>query len=191
MPPPRAPVELKTANYLLRISIEVLSWFIPHAKSHPLVYTLAALELPHHPSRTHWLNGSWSRPTWPLRLTPIPFKAKSRTMVKWPSHCLRDMEASKFRWPTCDQPTSLYPPMTPMLVSPNHTRPFSMGLSQSHQVFTAKAQSEHTPTALGDMAAFWDHVVITWQSCHHMPPHWQTWDLRVPTLFSFNLFLSY
>src|SRR5882724_5445039 len=44
---------------------------------------------------------------------------------------------------------------------------------------------------------------ITWSShddhattCHlcHLvrrPSCWQTWDLRVPTLFSFNLFLSY
>ena len=51
--------------------------------------------------------------------------------------------------------------MIPMLVGPNHTQPHSMGLSQLHWVLQLKPQSEHTPTALGDMATFQDHVVIT------------------------------
>src|SRR5882724_2676753 len=46
----------------------------------------------------------------------------------------------------------------------------------------------------------WLPSEITWSSCddHATTCHligrllsWKTWDLRVPTLFSFNLFLSY
>jgi len=59
--------------------------------------------------------------------------------------------------------------------------------------------SECTPSALGMQIP----SEIMWPSCdnhatmHHLghligrPPSWWTWDLRVPTLFIFNLFPSY
>ena len=37
-------------------------------------------------SRTHQLNWFWSCLTWPIRLALISCEAKSRTLVKWPSH---------------------------------------------------------------------------------------------------------
>ena len=48
-----------------------------------------------------------------------------------------------------------------MLVGPDHSQPSSIGPSQSHQVLQIKPQSEDLPMALGDMATFQDHMVIT------------------------------
>src|SRR5882724_7535459 len=74
-----------------------------------------------------------------------------------------------------------------------------MGLSQLHPMLWPNPQSECTPMALGT----WLQSKITWSSCDNhptmchpchlvsRPSSWQTWDLRVPTLFLSNLFSSY
>ena len=90
-------------------------------------------------------------------------------------------------------------PRTPTWIGSDHTRPVPMGLSQSLPKSWPEPWSECTPTALGT----WIPPEITWpacdnhttmrHSCHLIsrPPSRRTWDLRVPTLFPFNLFLSY
>src|SRR5882724_9218604 len=82
------------------------------------------------------------------------------------------------------------------LITPN----YACGLPP-HQ-FTDRGQNTHqnTPPQPRGMQI---PSEIMWPSCdnhatmHHLghligrPPSWWTWDLRVPTLFIFNLFPSY
>jgi len=75
----------------------------------------------------------------------------------------------------------------------DHTRPGSMGLSQSHPKSWPELD-RNAPHSLGDMGYLLrsrgQHVTM----CNHaslMPPRrqapsWKTWDLRVPTLFPFH-----
>jgi len=64
---------------------------------------------------------------------------------------------------------------------------------------TAITPVRTSPYGLLDVTALQDHMPShdNHTTMHHpcclvsRPPSWQTWNLRVPTLFSFNLFLSY
>src|SRR5882724_11193818 len=117
----------------------------------------------------------------------------SRSVPRAKSHSHPHLSSSGF--------TPSSPPRDPQptLISPDHTRPGPRGLYQSHPKSQPKPWSECTPTALG----MWIPPEIMWlarddratmcHSCHLVsrPPSQQTWDLRVPTLFPFNLFLSY
>src|SRR5882724_682217 len=117
----------------------------------------------------------------------------SRSVPRAKSHSHPHLVSSGF--------TPLSPPRAPQptLISPDHTRPGPRGLSQPHLKSQPKPWSERTPTALGT----WIPPEIMWpahdnhttmcHSCHLVsrPPSQRTWDLRVPTLFPFNLFLSY
>src|SRR5882724_12219119 len=99
---------------------------------------------------------------------------------------------SGIMWPTHDCPTSFFPPMTPMLVGPDHTQSHPMVLSQSHQALPLKPSRNTPPWPWGT----WLPSEVMWSSCDdctttcHLISRLlsqQTWDLRVPTLFSFNL----
>src|SRR5882724_6727110 len=86
------------------------------------------------------------------------------------------------------------PQVTP--INPDYAQPGPMHLFQSHLKSWPEPQLEHTPTASG----MWSPSKVMWPShdnhatmCHphHFigrPLSWWTWDLRVPTLFLFNLF---
>src|SRR5882724_3924119 len=117
----------------------------------------------------------------------------SRSIPRAKSHSHPHLISSGF--------TPSSPPRAPQptLIGSDHTRPGPRGLSQSHLKSQPKPWLEHTPTALG----MWIPPEITWparddhatthHSCHLIgrPPNQQAWDLKVSTLFPFNLFLSY
>src|SRR5882724_4573985 len=100
-----------------------------------------------------------------------------------------------------DDPTPSSPPLMPQAVRirSDHTQPGPMGLILSHPKVQPKPWSEQIPMSL----RMCKPSKITWTArddhattCHpgHLigrPPSQQTWDLRVPTLFLCNLFLSY
>src|SRR5882724_3877832 len=81
-----------------------------------------------------------------------------------------------------------------MLIGSDHTQPGPLAHILSHPMLQPEPWSEGTPMALG----MWRPSKVTWPSldnhtttCHpcHLiswQPSWQTWDLRVPTLFSSN-----
>src|SRR5882724_1764798 len=50
--------------------------------------------------------------------------------------------SSAITWPSHDNCNPSCPPRTPMWISPDHTQPCSMGLSQSHLVLQPNPQSE-------------------------------------------------
>src|SRR5882724_11292049 len=84
-------------------------------------------------------------------------------------------------------------------INPNYARLYLRVLSPSVHGQGPEHSSEHTPSALGmqrPSKIMWpspdDHTTMC-HPCHLIgrPPSQCTWDLRVPTLFLFNLFSSY
>src|SRR5882724_11914190 len=86
-----------------------------------------------------------------------------------------------------------------MLSGYDHARPGPLGFITSHLMSWPEPRSEDTPTTSG----MWKLSEVTWASCDNhattchpchlvgRPISQWTWDLRVPTLFIFNLFQSH
>src|SRR5882724_11380057 len=96
----------------------------------------------------------------------------------------------------------LHPYLPSSTRDPNHPQPYPTmhwDPLPLHLGLVPRHSSDNNPSASGMQTP----SGITWPSCDdhattchlcHLigrPPSWQTWDLRVPTLFSSNLFLSY
>ena len=93
----------------------ILSWFVPHAKSHSIVYTLTSLD-----HLTYLAQDSptqsvpiWLCPTQPLRPAPIAFKVQPKNLVGCPPHGLGDIEAFQdhvaLMWWSCNHVSPMLP----------------------------------------------------------------------------------
>jgi len=167
-------------------------------------------------SLAHTHAQTWDPVSWPLNVHRSPhthlstYLTSSLNPMVWYPQCLEDHNA-----PECH---NLFPELSPtdhICPVPPRLTPFlsyhalqSPNWSQLCQLYcgslliTLQTGLEHwsecTPQPW-DADTFWDHVAIMWWSCNHVPPGpphcrppiWQTWDLRVPTLFLSNIFPSY
>src|SRR5882724_9859938 len=120
------------------------------------------------------------------RLSPIAFPVKARTRVKWPSQGLGDMRSRGLHVIIPPHRTLLQPPHWSALTTPD-SAPWTPSCCIE---FPCEIPSQNMPQ--------WPWVTlpppkITWSShddciiMRHLvgkPLSWQTWDLRVPTLFS-------
>src|SRR5882724_1084678 len=119
---------------------------------------------------------------------------------------IRSQHSVPFSRPCLDpisitSPTPLRPSPTCSVsrIGPDHTRLNPLDLIPLHPKSPSEPQlvQPHIPSGMQQLST------ITWSSCddhattchpHHLvgrPPSQQFWDLGVPTLFLFNLFLSY
>src|SRR5882724_6902397 len=126
-------------------------------------------------------------------VTPIAFEVEARTRVKWPSQGLGDTRSCGLHVISPLHTTFLPPPHRSALTTPDPTPWTSLyRIEYSHE-----NPSRNTPQW---PRATWPLLKITWASrddhitmCHltsRSLSRWP-WDLRVPTLFFFDLFLSY
>src|SRR5882724_3827007 len=126
-------------------------------------------------------------------VTPIAFEVEARTRVKWPSQGLGDTRSCGLHVISPPHTAFLQPPHRWAPTTPNPTPWTSLYRIE----YPHETPSQNTPQR---PQATWPLLKITWASCddcvtmcHHIsrPLSQQPWDLRVPTLFPLNLFLSY
>src|SRR5882724_5384436 len=127
------------------------------------------------------------------RVTPITFKVEARARVGWPSQGPRDTRSRGLHM--------ISPPHTAFLQPPHQSAPTTPDPTPWTSLYCIEYPQE-TPShnAPQQPWATWPLLKTTWASrddhitrCHRISrllSQWP-WDLRVPTLFSFNLFLSY
>src|SRR5882724_11388023 len=134
-------------------------------------------------------------------------------LIPWSSHRIRCYGQNPGRnappWPwgcgclprSHDECTPSSFPRTPqpLLIGSNHAQPDPLVLLPFHSMLWPELWSDSNPSASGMETP----AGITWMgrddcaTMRHLrhlvsrPLSQWTWDLRVPTLFSFNLFLSY
>jgi len=168
---------------------EMVSWFVPHTKSHSIdhyigdnrCYSQTPLGLPYSIGSDH---------NWPDQcgLPPIALEVKARSWVEWTSQYFRDVEAF---W---DHVACMWSShgITPSYKPHNWSTEFPLqGPLPVALSITAKALVGTYPMALGNMATPRDHVGITWRLSNHMssmlpssPAIWPaTLGPWVPTLF--------
>src|SRR5882724_4166605 len=127
------------------------------------------------------------------RVTSIAFEVEARAKVRWTSQGLGDTRSCGLHVISPPHTAFLRPPHRSALTTPDPTPWTSLyRIEYSHENPSQNAPQRPQAT--------WPLIKIMWASCddritmrHRVSrslSQWP-WDLRVPTLFFFNLFLSY